>query len=334
MIPLSEVAPTPVSWLWKNFIPLGKATLLSGDPNSGKTFFSLDLCGRLSRGLLWPDGASGEGPARTIYLTIEDGAADTIRPRLDSLGGDPAQVSVLDVRREDFFDLSSEGGIGLLRSELHRIGGVKLVVLDPVLDFSGETNPNAAEQVRAFLSPLISMAESSGFALLLISHLNKKQGESALYRTSGATAAWLGKCRAGFLIFRDRNEPKKRYFTALKANLSPDDPAQLAFRIIEGRLIYEKVDEVVVPEDHLRPRESEEERFETAEIRSFLLNTIPPQGIEWKVLRGIAAENGHKKDALYAAARALKIKRNDQGFGRFKTSIWTLPDNESGEKPS
>jgi hypothetical protein len=38
VITLSEVMPKPVEWLWNPYIPLGKLTILEGDPEVGRTW--------------------------------------------------------------------------------------------------------------------------------------------------------------------------------------------------------------------------------------------------------------------------------------------------------
>src|SRR5690349_12561600 len=72
----------PVSWLWPGRLPLGKLAILDGDPGLGKSLVTLDLCARLSTGRPFPDGVASPGPAAAVVLNGEDGAEDTIRPRL------------------------------------------------------------------------------------------------------------------------------------------------------------------------------------------------------------------------------------------------------------
>src|SRR5262245_19863279 len=92
---LSDVEAKEVSWLWPNYIPCGKLTLLIGDPGVGKSFVSLDLAARVTSGGPWPDGAPGVPPADVVILQAEDDPADTLRPRFDALGGDPARVTLI-----------------------------------------------------------------------------------------------------------------------------------------------------------------------------------------------------------------------------------------------
>ena len=326
-ISLSNIEPQEVAWLWPNFIPLGRASMISGDPNVGKTWFALDITARLSKGLAWPDGNSESEAANIIYLSLEDNPSDTIRPRIDSLGGDPSKIAIINPDYSDFISFAKQDGIKKLEQEILKIANVRLVVLDPILDFSGEINPNAAEQVRAFLTPLIYIAEKFNLALILIAHLNKAQSQSAIYRTGGSTSAWLGKCRAAFMIFRDSEEKKKRYISAIKSNLAQDDPPQLSFIPNNGRLIFEKVIEEIDVEEHLNPQR-QGGREESSFAKSWLKEALKDGPVEWKELRKAAEEAGILKDSIYRAGKKLGAILTCEGFGKFKTSLWSLSGKE------
>lgn len=263
-LPLADVAAKVVPWLWRDHIPLGRATFLGGDPGSAKTYYCLYLASRLSRGLSWPDGSPSPGPAKTLYLTVEDDLADTIRPRFDALGGDSSMIAVYNADKSSHLNLNTPEGIKRLDEDVARIGDVRLVVVDPILDFSGDVKSNATEEVRAMLTPLIQVAARHNFALLLVGHLNKAQALSAIYRVSGTTGGWLGKCRAAFMLFRDPDDKILRHVIPLKANLARKDPAQIEFRITDGQLDIhvsaEEVDadEMLNPQHGPSPREREE----------------------------------------------------------------------------
>ena len=254
-IMLSNVEPRTVPWLWRNFIPLGRGTLISGDPGSGKTFFVLDVSARVTRARPWADGTPGGEPANVYYMTVEDDAHDTIRPRIDSLGGDPSKIAIYNAEHPLHLDLSTEAGLLRIEREIIQVGNIRLVVVDPILDFSGGVNPNAGEEVRVLLTPLIRMAAKHNFALILIGHLNKAQTMSAIYRAGGSTSGWLGKCRASFMVFRDINDKTLRHVIPIKANLSPQDPPQLEFTITNGQIDAKISTEEVDPEEMLNPQQ-------------------------------------------------------------------------------
>jgi putative DNA primase/helicase len=47
---LSEVVEESVEWLWEGRIPLGKLTVIDGDPGTGKSALTIDLAARVSTG--------------------------------------------------------------------------------------------------------------------------------------------------------------------------------------------------------------------------------------------------------------------------------------------
>src|SRR2546423_15033846 len=95
--PISQSpAPADVAWLWRPYVARGKLTLLDGDPGCGKSLLTTDLAARLSRGVSLSGDASPVAPWRTLLLSIEDNAGDTIWPRLRAAGADLGQLFLAD----------------------------------------------------------------------------------------------------------------------------------------------------------------------------------------------------------------------------------------------
>ena len=63
---LRTVDEKALKWLWPGRVPLGKVTLIVGDPGRGKSLLALDMAARVTRGAAWPDQAVGseEGGVR------------------------------------------------------------------------------------------------------------------------------------------------------------------------------------------------------------------------------------------------------------------------------
>ena len=78
---LDDVEPESVEWLWPGRIPLGKLTILDGDPDLGKSTIALDLAARVSTNGHMPDGTRGP-VGDVLILSVEDGLEDTTVPRL------------------------------------------------------------------------------------------------------------------------------------------------------------------------------------------------------------------------------------------------------------
>lgn len=51
---MSDVEPKALRWLWPGKIPLGKLSLIGGDPGLGKSILTLDMAARISQGRAWP----------------------------------------------------------------------------------------------------------------------------------------------------------------------------------------------------------------------------------------------------------------------------------------
>jgi len=175
--PLSEIEPEWVEWLWPRRIPKGKITVLDGDPDNGKSVLTTDLAARVTACLALPDGTPTEA-AGAVIVSVEDGAADTIRPRFDASGGDPSRALLLG--DDEPFAIPED--IPILERAIKQVGA-SLVVLDPIMAFlSGDVNSNRDQDVRRALTPLKRMAERTGAAVVLVlRHLNKSQGRETHY---------------------------------------------------------------------------------------------------------------------------------------------------------
>lgn len=311
---LSEVESKDVPWLWKDFIPLGRATLISGDPGSAKTWLCLDLASRLSRGADWPDGCPGSHtPAQTYYITVEDDLNDTIRPRVDFLGGDVTLIAAFNPENPIHLDLSTADGLKRFENEIIRLGNVRLVVVDPIIDFSGKVNPNTAEEVRGLLTPLIKLAAKHNFALVLIGHLNKAQTLSAIYRAGGSTSGWLGKCRASFMVIRDVDDPSLRHVIPIKANLSRQNLPQLEFRINRDKFDIEVSKQQIDLGEQLNPQKGREprERDEAIKwIKNYFdgHNEIPSMEVEEAAKQDGISESTLKRAKSMAGFKSVKRK--------------------------
>src|SRR5262245_28011092 len=127
----STLTPRSLCWLWPDRLALGKLAILDGDPGLGKSMVALDLCARLSTGRPLPDDSSALGVCSSIYLNAEDGAHDTITPRLLTLGADLDRIFVMNLEHDSPELLSLPTHTARLDDALTRTAA-RLVVLDPV----------------------------------------------------------------------------------------------------------------------------------------------------------------------------------------------------------
>lgn len=176
----SSVLETAVDWLWYPYIPFGKLTLVQGDPGCGKSTLLMNIISAASTGTSLPDGRKPKKPLHIIYQCSEDGAADTIKPRLTSAGADCNNVAFLD-EEIDFFSLSDDR----IRQAIAEFNA-KLLVIDPIQAYLGDNDMSSAGAMRKMLRQLSSWAAMYDCAIVLIGHLNKRQGAKMIYRALGS----------------------------------------------------------------------------------------------------------------------------------------------------
>lgn len=236
---LSEIQPTKVSWLWKPYIPLGKLTLVEGDPGEGKTWLCLAIAAAVTTGGRLPHPLTGRPldarePAAVIYLTAEDGLGDTLRPRLDAVKAEVSRVyAITGVDAGDgkpmpwTFDQSLELEAEILKT------GAKLVVIDPLQAFLGaRVDFHRANETRPKMAALASLAERTGCAVICIRHLSKATGKT-LYRGMGSID-FTAAARSVLLVGQDQGESGRRALIQIKSSLAPTGPAQGFELTLEG----------------------------------------------------------------------------------------------------
>jgi hypothetical protein len=236
LVRLADVQPEAVTWIWPGRVAAGKLALLVGDPGLGKSWISLDVAARVSAGLAWPDGGSA-GAAPVLLLSAEDGLADTIRPRLDVLGADVAQIHHLAVLRTAHRERAVQLTDVAALERAIRETKARLMIIDPISAYLGSTDSHRDAEVRGLMAPLAAVAERTGVAILGIMHLAKDRQRPAIYRTVGSIA-FAAAARVVLAVAADPDQDDRRIVAPVKSNLSAP-PAALAYKVVTGRLIWE-----------------------------------------------------------------------------------------------
>jgi len=94
----SSIKPKRIEWLMPDRIPKFAYTLIAGEGKQGKSQLTMALGALFSNGGEWWDG-SGQAPqGHVLYLSAEDDAERAIRPRLEALGANLDQITILEAR--------------------------------------------------------------------------------------------------------------------------------------------------------------------------------------------------------------------------------------------
>jgi RecA-family ATPase len=224
----SDIPPEEIQWLWQGRIARGKLTLIAGDPGFGKSLLTIDLAARVSTGADWPDFPIPAPLGDTVMLSVEDGRADTIRPRLDAAGADCTRVlhlegaTIGDDGKSRPRTLSFKRDMEALEDALKSLPECRLVIVDPISAYLDDTDSHKNADVRGLLAPLAELAERLKIAVVLIQHLNKGgTGANALYRPMGSLA-FVAAARAAYIVTKDKNNADRRMMLPAKNNLAKD----------------------------------------------------------------------------------------------------------------
>ncbi len=231
LVALCDVALENVKWLWPGRIAYRKLNIIAGDPGVGKSQVTLDVAARVTKGVALPSGEP-VAPGNVVLLTAEDGPADTVRPRFEAAGGDPAQLHVFNAIIEP--DGSKRlprfpEDLAWLRAAIEQVDG-KLVIIDPLSAYlSGSINSWNDQHVRHVLALLAQLAEETGVAVVIVMHLNKATNQGVMYR-AGGSIAFVAAARSVQLVVPHPDDDDLRVLSVVKSNLAKK-PSSLLYRI-------------------------------------------------------------------------------------------------------
>jgi|GEM_PF-4088356 len=326
----STIKPQVVEWFWPARIPLGKITVIDGDPDRGKSLLTTDLIGRCTSGEPMPDGAIGT-MGGAVLLNAEDDEADTIVPRLLAAGADVKRVRILKTlrTRDGERQIELPADIPAIREAALSVGAV-FIVVDPLMAFLPDrTNSWRDQDIRRALAPLAKFAAELRVAVVIVRHLNKSTSDgNPLYRGGGSIGI-IGAARAGLVVGEDPDDQtgETRILAVSKSNLSRK-AASLRYRITPfassvvvtwlGESEHRASTLLTSPEGEQRSAVDECRRF----IEGHLADGARP-GAE--VIKAARAAGFSERNIDRAKVRA-HVETYRTGFGKDGQWMWNLPE--------
>lgn len=335
LVSAATIRPKAAQWLWPQWLPRGMLTILAGAGGDGKTTLTLGLIATMTSGGRWPDGSFCTEKQNAVIFSSEDSAEHTIIPRLIASGADLNRVFVMQGRINDLgelepFDPSRD--CDLLARELDRIGGVGLIMIDPIVAaVSGDMH--RANDVRRSLQPLVNLAEQHGAAVVGISHFAKgSQASSPADRVLGSQA-FTALARM-VLVSAKREGEEDRVLARAKSNISADDggctytirPVTIDGGIDTvvatwGDVIDGSAREILADAEQLTTNEAPDEDDPAETLR----RVLSAGRVSGKDAKRVMADNGFSAKQVRSAREKLGVETVREGFGKEIVSFWSLP---------
>ena len=335
----TDLKPEPVRWLWRDWLALGKLHILAGAPGQGKTTLALSMGATVTTGGHWPDGTRCER-GNILVWSGEDDHADTLLPRLLAAGADRARCYFVEgTRNEDGtlepFDPAHD--LPRLQEAVQKIGGVRLLIVDPIVSaVVGDSHKNT--EVRRALQPVVDLASACGFAVLGITHFSKGgQGSDLAQRVVGSVA-FTAVARVVLVAAKVQSEDgeDRRILARSKSNIGPDDggfeyrleqreplPGLFASCVEWGRTVTGTARELLTDPNEVAD-------CDTLDVIGFLRGLLADGPMTAKDVFKDADGAGYSRDQIKRASLKLGVEKEKTGMGG--GWVWVLPDAEGSTK--
>ena len=299
----SVVKSMPVEWLWYPYIPIGKITILQGDPGDGKTSFILYLASILSSGRDNNIIGLTKEKINIIYQSYEDDLEDTISPKLKAFGADSSSIFFIDTN--DNLTLDSK-----ILEETIINTKAKLLILDPLQSFIGEASMNNAGDLRPVFKKLTAIAKKNKCAIVIIGHMNKQSGTKELYRSLGSIDI-VAIARSVLYLKTIEEKSNFRILTQIKNNLSAKGKP-ISFEFIGDN----KIRYIGVINDETNINKTSK----IDEISNVLLSTLINKEIKATAIYEIGKERGISERTINEAKKKLGVRTIKKKDGWY----WTI----------
>ena len=229
----------------------------------------------------------------------------------------------------------------LLRKKIAEIGDVVMVQIDPVTAYLGVKKVDSfrTTDVRAVLTPIVSLAEETKVAMLGMLHFNKKTDvTNALLRISDSLA--FGATARHVYAIVDDGDHDRKLMVKGKNNLARKGQKALAYEFAEKEVgkdvetgnpimaphvVWQAEPVDVTATEAMTAANENKSPGARSEAKEFLREYLADEPMLSKAVEEAAEAHGISDMTLRRAKTELRIRVAKRGFGNDGEWFWQLP---------
>jgi putative DNA primase/helicase len=327
----ADITPERITWLWKEWLALGKLHLIAGVPEAGKTTIALAFAAIQTSGGTWPDGTHAR-PGNVLMWTSEDDLADTLVPRLIRMGADLNHIHfVKQTKQTDGKPRPFNPSIDMpaLQAKAITIGNIVMLIIDPVVAvMPGNRDSHKGAETRSGLQPLLNFTETINCVTIGVAHLTKgTAGQDPLERINGSGA--FGQLPR-VVLFAAKNDAEgddepERIMVRVKSNIGQSgggfgyhiDAAPLIENpeITATRIVWENPLEGTARELLGNAEEDSAKLPKLEKAKQFLQSYLANAERLQKEVQAAALAEGISGKTLWRASKEMNIGKRKEGSG-------------------
>jgi hypothetical protein len=204
--PAKDIDAVPIEWLWRQHIPLGMLTCIAGKHKRGKSLLGFHVAADVSR------------QHNVLISAREDALPQVARPRIEVAGGN---LESIHFQTSPGIQLPKD--LEYLRQQIIR-QEYRLVILDPAVKHGIDIY--RLKNLQDTLEPLGVIAQQTGSAILLITHIvkNVRKDAEPIEMIGGANGGLVGTCRAIYIL-GEGDDADERILADVGSNIAGKRPS-------------------------------------------------------------------------------------------------------------
>lgn len=325
----SDLPSSKPNWFWRDRLEWATIAFLQGGKCAGKSSWLRTIASYVTGGPLLP-GMKGKRKAlgHVCWFAGEEALRTRVRPGLEAAGADLSKCHLFDLEDEDDSrHLALPRDVERLTRKVQQTGS-KLVVLDPIFNFSDGTHDLEGPTVpaRRFMAKLQRVATATGCLILTSRNLTKDTSRGAL--AAGRGGAELGNAARAVLHCQALPDNPRRFGLAVAANNNGAPVATITYHFeLKGDVASVVVDGSTesTADDLSAGDEGDLEKYAKDRAKELIKTMLPRGRMKSTEIKQVAEEAMIRPGTLLAAAKALGVRYERTGSRENTECFWLPP---------